>query len=204
METAIYSAAVVRYSEQTATLGYAKIGKMILGNPGILNDLERKLMEKIARKYLAHFINATPGETANYERLGSELESLNVEMGANISTVHNILGEVATDLTHYEKSASVEPFYARKGSALFTWLQSIIDGEKVLDDVRTDAIEVHLWEESGSDGAAFKAIREEVIVEVVSYGGDYNGYAIPFNLHYAGNRTTGTFDTKTKTFTAAE
>ena len=32
-------------------------------------------MAKIERKYLAHYLNATPGaEAATYERLGSDLE----------------------------------------------------------------------------------------------------------------------------------
>ena len=38
---------------------------------------------------------------------------------------------------------------------------------------------------------------------IVSYGGDTTGYQIPFNVHYTGVKTKGTFNISTKTFTAA-
>ena len=39
-------------------------------------------------------------------------------------------------------------------------------------------------------------------VEIKSYGGDYGGYVIPFDLHFCGDRVKGKFDPATKTFTA--
>ena len=48
------------------------------------------------------------------------------------------------------------------------------------------------------------AYREEVIIEVSSYGGDTTGYQIPFNVHHTGNRVKGKFVLATKTFTADE
>ena len=70
---------------------------------------------------------------------------------------------------------------------------------EILEKLRTDVVEVKLWEE-GEDG--FPAYKEEVIIEVVSYGGDTTGYQIPFKLHYTGNRVKGSFDVDSKTFTA--
>ena len=60
--------------------------------------------------------------------------------------------------------------------------------------------EVKLWE--AAEGDAYPATREEVYIEVTSYGGDTTGYQIPFTLHYTGNKVKGTFDVTTKTFTA--
>ena len=158
-------------------------------------------MPKIERKYLAHYLNATPGgESATYERLGSDLEEFNVELGAEVETKKNILGEASVNLSSYEASASVEPFYADKASKLATFLQDIIDNRKVLDDAKTDYVEVHTWEEAVS--GKYTAYKESAVVEVASYGGDYNGYQIPFNLHFCGDRVKGKFDPTTKTFTA--
>ena len=158
-------------------------------------------MAKIERKYLAHFINAAaPGDEAAYERLGKDLEEYSPEMSAEVETKKNILGETSILISSYEKTGSVEPFYAEKESALFTRLQAIIDGNLVLDDLKTDVVEVKLWEAEST--GAYPAIKEEVYIEVTGYGGDTTGYQIPFTLHYTGVKTAGTFNPSTKTFTA--
>ena len=104
-------------------------------------------------------------------------------------------------ITGYEKSAAVEPYYAAEGDPLFDRLQAIIDGDLVLDALRTNVVEVKLWQE-GEGG--FPAVKEEVCIEVTSYGGDTTGYQIPFVVHYTGIKQKGIFDLNTKTFTAAE
>ena len=162
-------------------------------------------MAKIERKYLAHFINtATPSEgEAAYERLGKDLEEFSPELSAQVDTKKNILGETSVLISSYEKTASVEPYYAEKGDALFTRLQDIIDNQLVLDDLKTDVVEVKLWEGEGN-GTTFPAYKEEAYIEVTSYGGDTTGYQIPFTLHYTGNKVKGTFDINSKTFTTAQ
>lgn len=160
-------------------------------------------MAKIERKYLAHFINtsAVGSEQAVYERLGKDLEEFSPELSAQVDTKKNILGETSILISSYEKTGSVEPYYAEKDSALFTRLQNIIDDQLVLDELKTDVVEVKLWEET--EGTAYPAIKEEAYIEVTSYGGDTTGYQIPFTLHFTGVRTKGTFDVSTKTFTPA-
>ena len=160
-------------------------------------------MAKIERKYLAHYINtaAVDSEAAVYERLGKDLEEFSPELAAQVDTKKNILGETSILISSYEKTGSVEPYYAEKDSALFVRLQDIIDNQLVLDQLKTDVVEVKLWE-AEQDGK-FPAIREEAYIEVTSYGGDTTGYQIPFTLHFTGVRTKGTFDVSTKAFTAA-
>ena len=161
-------------------------------------------MAKIERKYLAHYINgaAKGSEVATYERLGKDLEEFSTEMSAQVDTKKNILGETSILISSYEKTGSVEPYYAEKDSALFARLQDIIDNQLVLDELKTDVVEVKLWDNT-QDGV-YPAIREEAYIEITSYGGDTTGYQIPFTLHYTGVRTKGTFDVSTKTFTAAD
>ena len=157
---------------------------------------------KIERKYLAHFINAArPGEEADYERLGKDLEEYSPELSAQVEIKKNILGQNSVVISGYEKTGSVDTYYAEEGSALFARLQAIIDDGLVLDDVKADVVEVKLWE--GDENGSFQAIREEVYIEVTSYGGDTTGYQIPFTLHYTGNKVKGSFDVNTKVFTAA-
>ncbi len=160
-------------------------------------------MAKIERKYLAHFINAAaPAGEAVYVRMGKDLEEFSPELAAQVDTKKNILGETSILISSYEKTASVEPYYAEKGDPLFDRLQSIIDDQLVLDELKTDVVEVKLWDEA--EEGAYPAIKEEAYIEVSSYGGDTTGYQIPYTLHFTGNRTKGTFNVSTKTFTPAE
>jgi len=160
-----------------------------------------EVVGKVKRQFMAHFINAAePGGTATYERLGKDLEEYNVEMNANVDAKNNILGETSVILDSYQPQANVEPYYAVVESALFDRLQGIIDKRQTLDELKTDVIEVHLWE--SPTAGKYTAYREEAIIEVSSYGGDTTGYQIPFNIHYTGERTKGTFDPSTKIFTA--
>ncbi len=158
-------------------------------------------MAKIERKYLAHFINAAPlgEEAASYEQLGKDLEEYSAELSAQVETRRNILGQSSVVISGYEKVGAVEPYYAESGTALFERLQDIVDESRVLEEVKTDVVEVKLWEPM-EDGS-YPAIREEVYIEVTSYGGDTTGYQIPFKLHFTGNKVKGSFNVASKTFT---
>lgn len=156
-------------------------------------------MGKIERKYLAHYINAGTAESEEYERLGQDLEELTPELAASVETKKNILGQTSILISSYEKTAAVAPYYAQADSPLFTKLQGILDGNLVLDDLKTQVVEVKLWE--AEEGTTFPAIREEAYIEITSYGGDTTGYQIPFTIHYTGNKETGTFDVESRTFT---
>ncbi|MDE6500472.1 MAG: hypothetical protein K2L10_00065 [Ruminococcus sp.] len=163
-------------------------------------------MAKIERKLLAHFLNATPSkEGASYYRLGKDLEEYSVELSAESETKKNILGEVSTVISSYEATGNVEPYYADKNDEIYAFLQDIIDNRKVLDDVKTDTVEVHLWEavngENSEESNVFVAYKETAVIEVTSYGGDTTGYQIPFTVHYQGDRVKGKFNISTKTFT---
>lgn len=160
-------------------------------------------MAKIERKYLAHFINtAANGAEAAYERLGKDLEEFSPELAAQVDTKKNILGESSIVISGYEKTANVEPFYADEGSALFQRLQEIVDNGLVMDELKTDVVEVKMWDKQ--DGSAYPAVKEEAYIEVTNYGGDTSGYQISFALHFTGNKVKGSFDVSTKTFTATE
>lgn len=156
---------------------------------------------KIQRKYMAHYLNAGFGEEPDsYVRLGADLEEYSPELSANVEKKSNILGQTSVVIDSYQKKGEVAPYYAEEGDPLFERLQAIIDGDLVLDELKTDVVEVKLW---GDQDGSYPAVKEEVYVEIVSYGGDTTGYQIPFNLHYTGVKTTGTFDVESKTFSPA-
>ena len=158
---------------------------------------------KIERKYMAHYLNAAFNtETPSYVRLGADLEEYSPELSANVEKKSNILGQTSVTIDSYQKQGEVSPYYAEKGDPLFEKLQAIIDGDLVLDDLKTDIVEVKLWGEETS--GAFPAVREECYIEVSSYGGDTTGYQIPFNVHYTGVKPKGTFNPTPQAFPAGE
>lgn len=156
-------------------------------------------MAKIQRKYMAHFIQCDDGA---YVRLGKDLEEYSPELSAQVEKSKNILGQTAVRIVGYEKTAAVEPYFAEQGDPLFEKLQAIIDGDLVLEALKTNVVEVKLWEAAENGG--FQAICEEAYIEVTSYGGDTQGYQIPFTVHYTGRKQPGTFDPATGTFTAQQ
>ena len=158
-------------------------------------------MGKIERKYLAHFINVGPIGEEDYERLGKDLEEFSPELSAQVETKKNILGETAVLITGYEKTAAVDTFYAEEGSGLYVRLQEIIDNNMVLDELKTDVVEVKLWEQAEDGG--YPATKEEAYIEVNSYGGDTTGYQIPFTLHYTGVKVLGYYNLQNRSFTEA-
>ena len=155
--------------------------------------MSENITGKIARKYMAHFLDASfGGETANWYRVGKDLEELNIEMNPDTETGKNILGETTFTHNGYEINASAEPFYAREGDALFAALQNIIDTGAQYEGCATTILEVHLWDE-GTTSGTYKAYRQPCYLVPTSYGGDTSGYQIPFTVNYVGEKVKGIF-----------
>lgn len=156
--------------------------------------------KKIERKYLAHYIDAAfSADAPNYIRLGADLEEYNEELNPDVEIRKNILGEQNVQHSGYEVQSEVEPYYAYTGDALFTRLARIANERLTGSDCITTKVDV-LLDESGTVTWAY---REKVWVIPNSMGGDTSGVQIPFTVYAAGERTAGTWDVTTKTFTAA-
>lgn len=157
---------------------------------------------RIERKYCAHYTNVNL-TTPKWERLGKDLEEFNIEMNAQSEDRRNILGENETIVSGYAPSVSVNPYYARQGTDLFDFLQEAVDDRKILDDLKIEVLEVHVWDHTTGENPTYTAYKETAIVVPVSKGGDTTGYQIPFELHLQGDPVKGQFAPGTKTFTPA-
>lgn len=158
---------------------------------------------KIARKYLAHFLDAGSlcgGESETYERLGKDLEEYNVELNPDTEAKKNILGQTSFNHNGYEVSSEADPYYAEADSKLFEKLQEIVDNRYDDDNCKTNAVEVHMWK--GQTTGEYEAYQQECYVVPTSYGGDTSGYQIPFTVNYVGERTKGTYNITTGKFKA--
>lgn len=161
---------------------------------------------KAERKFLAHYIDSafdTTYAAAEYVRLGKDLEEFTVELNPDVETSKNILGENSVKHNGYEASSDADPVYYEYDDALTEKMMEIAMLRKSGDACKTSYVEVLL--KPGEDGAepeVIRAVREDVFVIPNSYGGDTSGVQVPFSINYAGNRTEGNFDLKTKKFTA--
>lgn len=159
-------------------------------------------MAKIARKYMAHYLDASFGDTTpDWYRIGEDLEEYNVELNPDTEQRKNILGQNNFQHNGYEVSGDSSPFYARSGDALFEKLQNIVDTLATDDTLKTSSVEVHLWETASQTGT-YPAYKQDCYVVPQSYGGDTSGYQIPFNVYYVGEKVAGTFNPTTKVWTA--
>ena len=156
---------------------------------------------KVERKYLAHFIDAAFDLTfaaTNYERIGKDLEEYNVEMNPEVETKKNIIGETSVSVKGWEPQSTVDTYYARYGSPLFEKLYEIINERSTGTQLETSIVDVLI----NQDGTVDSAYRENVVVVPQSIGGDTGGVNIPYEVHYNGSRTSGSWDLDTKKFTA--
>lgn len=153
------------------------------------------------RKFLAHFIDASfGGEQTNYIRLGDDLEEYKEDLGPKIEVKNNIIGSQNIRHNGYEIKSEVNPYYAYAGDPLFEQLARIANERLTGEDCFTTKVDM-LMDEEGNQVWAY---REKVCVVPNSIGGNTSGVQIPFTVYNAGERVSGTFDLKTKTFTEGE
>lgn len=92
-------------------------------------------MAKIARKFMAHYINAAIPEDGEemFELLGEDLEEFSAEMSAKVDKKQNILGETDIIISGYEKTAEVATYYANP--------QTMTDIDITKVDALTDSVQ---------------------------------------------------------------
>lgn len=161
----------------------------------------------IERKYLAHYLDAAfGGSSVNYVRLGKDLEEYNEELNPDVTIGKNIIGEQSVKHSGYEVQGEVDPFYFEDyDDALSERIMEIANTRATGNRCKTTMVDV-LYKPGATEEASptvVWAYREDVYVVPNSKGGDTSGIQLPFTVYYAGNRTKGTFNPTTNTFTPA-
>lgn len=167
-----------------------------------ITGVEASAGQKIVRKWMAHLLDTSfGGATPAWYRFGRDLTEYNVELNPDTESRKNICGNTTFIHNGYEPSGENDTFYAHIGDPLFDALQGTVDYLKTGDECKTSALEVHTWQEIGSNTNIFAATKQDCYVVPTSYGGDTGGYQIPYQVHYVGDKTMGTYNALTKTFT---
>lgn len=152
----------------------------------------------LKREYLAHFIDASfDASNPSYVRIGTDLESYEISMNAEVETKKNICGVNKTTVKKYEPQSEVDTYYAREGSVLYPKLEDIVNRRLVGNSIKTTVVDIRV----NGAGEVQWAYREDAVIVVQSHGGDTEAIGIPYNIYYNGNRVAGDFNVNTKTFT---
>lgn len=163
----------------------------------------------VERKYLAHYLDSafdTSYESPSYVRIGKDLEEYNEELNPDVEVRKNIIGEQSVSHSGYEISADVDPFYFDSyNDALSNKIMDLAMTRATGDKCKTTMVDVLLkpGATDEEEPTAVWAYREDVYVIPNSVGGDTTGIQTPFTIYKAGNRVKGTWDLKTKKFTAS-
>ena len=161
-------------------------------------------MGKLKREALLHYIDASFGGTGSPQwfLIGKDIDDMSVDLGVDVETKKNILGETSVDDKGYEPKLSADPYYANPTDTIYAKLKDIAMNRKTGSDCETKILEVLVDKETGP----YDAWTEDVVVKPQSYGGGTEGVAIPFDVNFNGNRKQGTVTIadKVPTFTEGE
>lgn len=140
------------------------------------------------------------GGSADYQIVGKDIQELSVEMNGTFETNQNILGDTIVTDAGYAPSVSVDPYYADKGDKIYSFLKNLALNRLSGDEAKGKMLEVIVED---TEAAKHEAWEQECVFEIVSYGGDTNGFRILYNVHPSGKRTNGnaTIDKETREVT---
>ncbi len=156
----------------------------------------------IKRSAHAIFVDVTPeADTEKYERLGHKVTELTIAYNPQSTTEQDITQDTAeTEVTGYQPSFPVSQ-RAKKGDPVYDYVNALRKKRAVLDECKTTIISVDLYD--GDADSGYAAEKQEVAIAIDDYGGaSTDPLTISYTVNYCGDPVEGTFDPKTKAFTA--
>lgn len=157
----------------------------------------------IPRSEFAVFADVGTSPTEEWELIGDKVEDMSLAMNPNVETVTDVTGVTSTTLDRYQVQTDVTPMRAKKESKLAKWLYEVVKLEKILSDVEKNFLCVNKFDATTSgepEVTTYAAWTQKGVVAVQNYGGNTQGLDIPFNIHWSGKKTYGTFEPTSKTF----
>jgi hypothetical protein len=157
---------------------------------------------KVKRSQFATFMNVGTSETPDYALIGEGV--LEAVINYNPQTeeetyIHQDSG--TTEITSYRPTMPVDQ-KAVAGDDVFDFLDGLRKARAVLDDAKTDIVNVWLYEAEVT--GAWPAEKQAVSISFNTFGGPGGETAvINYTINFLGDPVQGTFNPSTKTFTPA-
>lgn len=159
-------------------------------------------MNKVIRYMVADYLNTGGSSAEEYSLMGAGFSALDENPSAKVDKTAYIDDKSATgSITGYENRFAFDTHFISDEAAI-KFIYDVARNQKTGKEAETDYVRVDLYE-SVTDGA-YPARKFRVAVEVTGItGAGTEIMRIAGNLHQVGDFVEGTFDTGSKTFTAA-
>jgi len=143
---------------------------------------------KIPRSKIATFIDTTP--TANsetYTLLGVGITEYAISYNPQTTTEKWIIHDNATTTHDGNQKQGAVSQKAYKGDGVFEYVAGLRD--KFGSDVKTTALDVDIWDATGTTTVSYSAKKSNITVIITSYGG--SDAVIEYTLYYDGDPIEG-------------
>lgn len=137
----------------------------------------------------AHALYLKPKGSQDWYLVGKGIDDLSVEMNGSFEQIKDITGNVTVSDTGYQPQISVEPYHADPEESIYPFLKDLAMNRKSGDDAIAEMLEVIVED---TEAVKHSAWKENVKIEITSYGGDTSGLGINFNIWSDGDRKEGT------------
>ncbi len=140
------------------------------------------------------------GDTSNWVPIGEDNDEITREINNEIESKKNVLGKTSINHSGGAQTTEIDPVAIRGNDVLSTIIYNIYKY-----DLRGDKATLKCMEVTAADKQAngsYGAFTESAVVDLKSFGGDVSEISAPITLNWKGDKTHGTFDATTKTFTA--
>lgn len=154
---------------------------------------------KAKREQYVVFMNVDTKEKPEWQAIGKDNEDASRSLNNEVNSKKNILGVTTVEVTKGNQTTSIDPYKQEADDKISEVLHDIYFNDLELSDVEKEFLEVSLYKKT-EDGK-YEAFKQTGAIDLKSHGGDTTGISDPFDINWLGERTYGTFDVDTKTFT---
>lgn len=155
------------------------------------------------RSAFVTLINTTPtADKPTYAIIGDGVTDLSISYNPQTKTEQFINQDSAdTSITGYQPSAPVTQ-QVKKGDAVFEFVNGLRKSRAIGEEAETTIITVDAFDTAAEENV-YPAEQQKVSVQIDTFGGPATDpLSISYTLNYKGDAVAGTFNTKTKEFTA--
>lgn len=156
------------------------------------------------REQLRHYVDVSMNsDKAQYEMLGDGVTSLVENMNPEEETKHYIhMSKASNNVKAYQRTFEVDKEDCIDDDVQ-KWIDKLVDDLPTGASAKTSFVRFRLKDAVDGSAGTYKAIKVPCTVAVASSGGDGGDYVHNvINIKQQGEDVKGSFDIKTKTFTA--
>lgn len=135
----------------------------------------------------------------NLEIIGSGVEDMGLEQGANTEEKDDVLGNHHYAVKSYAKSMTVDPLKITSKSKYAQKIDELEETQATLDELELTYLCVKRYKTDASGN--MRAWVQKGIVELTTFAGGLEGVSGTHTIHYVGERILGSINPTTMAFT---